>query len=197
MPTPYRVKGVSISTATNWAMNYIVGAMTPILQERIRWRLYPMHAFFCVVSFIIVFFTFPGRCPPGWASRMTDSCLTETRGVSLEQMSQLFEDEPDEKEQSPERQPLARSRSRSRSPVRGDTESQIEPPDLKGRMDDSGGVLGYLFGSEIEVGFHCDLVWTYSHVSSAQIPQEDGARTDGRQASAKNGDYAALGSQDR
>jgi hypothetical protein len=63
MPTPYRVKGVSISTATNWAMNYIVGAMTPILQERIRWRLYPMHAFFCVVSFIIVFFTFPGEPP--------------------------------------------------------------------------------------------------------------------------------------
>ena len=133
----YRVKGVSISTATNWAMNYVVGALTPILQDLIRWRLYPMHAFFCVMSFIIVFFTFP-----------------ETRGVPLEAMNQLFDDVPNEKEASPERRPLAPSRSRSQSPaVRGgaDSESQIEPPDLKDRMDQSGGVLGYLFGSEIPV----------------------------------------------
>jgi hypothetical protein len=75
----------------------------------------------------------------------------ETRGVPLEQMSQLFEDDMDEKQAMPEREPLAGTRSRSRSPVRGDTESQVEPPDLSHRVDDSGGVLGALFGSEIQV----------------------------------------------
>jgi hypothetical protein len=27
--------------------------MTPILQERIQWRLYLIHAFFCAASFVI------------------------------------------------------------------------------------------------------------------------------------------------
>lgn len=58
MPLPFRVKGVSISTATNWLFNWIVGEGTPILQESIRWRLYPMHGFFCVCSFIL------GTLPP-------------------------------------------------------------------------------------------------------------------------------------
>ena len=75
MPLPFRVKGVSISTATNWVFNYIVGEVTPVLQDVIRWRLYPMHAFFCVCSFILVYFTYPETC-----------------GVPLEEMSSLFAD---------------------------------------------------------------------------------------------------------
>ena len=53
MPLTVRAKGVSISTATNWAFNFLVGVMTPILQTRIQWRLYPLHGFFCVCSFIL------------------------------------------------------------------------------------------------------------------------------------------------
>ena len=53
MPLPVRAKGVSLSTATNWAFNYIVGEMTPILQDTIEWRLYPMHGAFCVLSFFL------------------------------------------------------------------------------------------------------------------------------------------------
>lgn len=77
MPLAFRAKGTSLSTATNWIFNYIVGEMTPILQEKIKWRLYPMHAFFCLCSLIFVYFAYP-----------------ETMGVPLEEMEQLFGDEP-------------------------------------------------------------------------------------------------------
>ncbi len=53
MPLAVRAKGVSLSTATNWAFNFLVGEMTPYLQEVIEWRLYPMHGFFCVCSFVL------------------------------------------------------------------------------------------------------------------------------------------------
>ncbi|KAK0547066.1 hypothetical protein OC846_003653 [Tilletia horrida] len=77
MPLAFRAKGASLSTATNWAFNFIIGEGTPILQEKIKWRLYPMHAFFCTCSFILVYFMYP-----------------ETMGVPLEEMDQLFGDEP-------------------------------------------------------------------------------------------------------
>nr|XP_018259860.1 uncharacterized protein I303_07932 [Kwoniella dejecticola CBS 10117]OBR82018.1 hypothetical protein I303_07932 [Kwoniella dejecticola CBS 10117] len=78
MPLPFRAKGVSLSTATNWLFNYWVGVSTPIFQELIGWRLYPMHAFFCALSFVLVYFLYP-----------------ETRGVPLEEMNLLFQDEPE------------------------------------------------------------------------------------------------------
>ena len=53
LPLTVRAKGVSLSTATNWAFNFLVGEVTPYLQEVITWRLYPMHGFFCVCSFIL------------------------------------------------------------------------------------------------------------------------------------------------
>ena len=49
-----------------------VGEATPILQEAIRWRLYPMHAFFCLCSFVVVYFAYP-----------------ETMGIPLEEMGKL------------------------------------------------------------------------------------------------------------
>ncbi|KAH7156967.1 hypothetical protein EDB81DRAFT_840904 [Dactylonectria macrodidyma] len=69
LPLSIRSKGASLSTATNWAANWLVGEMTPILQEWIKWRMYLVHAFFCVASFII-----------------------ETCGVRLEEMGSLFGD---------------------------------------------------------------------------------------------------------
>ncbi|KLO09332.1 general substrate transporter [Schizopora paradoxa] len=76
MPLNVRAKGVSISTATNWAFNYIVGELTPILQEAIEWRLYCMHGVFCIISFFLVYFTYP-----------------ETKGVPLEEMDAVFGEE--------------------------------------------------------------------------------------------------------
>jgi len=80
LPLTVRAKGVSLSTATNWAFNFLVGEITPYLQEVITWKLYPMHGFFCVCSFILVYFLYP-----------------ETKGVPLEEMDRVFgEDEREE-----------------------------------------------------------------------------------------------------
>ncbi|KAF2129122.1 hypothetical protein P153DRAFT_431911 [Dothidotthia symphoricarpi CBS 119687] len=75
LPLTIRAKGASLSTATNWAFNWLVGEMTPILQEHIQWRLYLIHAFFCAASFVIVYFIYP-----------------ETANVRLEDMNSLFGD---------------------------------------------------------------------------------------------------------
>ena len=64
MPLTFRAKGVSLSTATNWFFNFIVGLVTPYLQEVIEWRLYPMHGFFCVCSFTVVYFCEHHCLPP-------------------------------------------------------------------------------------------------------------------------------------
>jgi len=76
MPLTVRAKGVSLSTATNWAFNFIVGETTPFLQELIGWRLYLMHGFYCICSFIVVYFLYP-----------------ETKGVPLEEMDAVFGEE--------------------------------------------------------------------------------------------------------
>ncbi|EIN14124.1 general substrate transporter [Punctularia strigosozonata HHB-11173 SS5] len=76
LPLSFRAKGVSISTATNWAFNFLVGEATPVLQDVIRWRLYPMHGFFCVCSLVMVYFLYP-----------------ETAGVPLEEMDAVFGEE--------------------------------------------------------------------------------------------------------
>jgi len=75
LPLSIRAKGASLSTASNWAFNWLVGEMTPILQEAIGWRLYLLHAFFCAVSFVVVWFIYP-----------------ETANVRLEDMNSLFGD---------------------------------------------------------------------------------------------------------
>lgn len=75
LPLSIRSKGASLSTATNWAFNWLVGQVTPVLQELIHWRLYLVHAFFCAVSFVVVYFVYPETC-----------------GVRLEDMDTLFGD---------------------------------------------------------------------------------------------------------
>ncbi|KAJ5726506.1 Mitochondrial substrate/solute carrier, partial [Penicillium malachiteum] len=75
LPLSIRAKGASLSTASNWAFNWLVGEVTPVLQSVIKWRLYLVHAFFCACSFVVVYFLYP-----------------ETSGVRLEDMNALFGD---------------------------------------------------------------------------------------------------------
>lgn len=53
LPLSIRAKGASLSTASNWAFNWVVGEVTPVLQGAIKWRLYLVHAFFCACSFVL------------------------------------------------------------------------------------------------------------------------------------------------
>ncbi|KAJ7155506.1 hypothetical protein C8R43DRAFT_1096388 [Mycena crocata] len=120
LPLTIRAKGVSLSTATNWAFNTLVGEMTPYLQEVIEWRLYFMHGFFCACSFVLVYFLYP-----------------ETKGVPLEEMDAVFGD-------SEEKIPLSglpTSRDYSRQ---GDRNGSYHTPAMNQRRRP--GWLGSLFG---------------------------------------------------
>lgn len=75
LPLSVRAKGASLSTAANWFFNYLVGELTPILQDWIHYRVYLIHAGFCALSFVVVYFAFP-----------------ETKGLGLEEMDFLFGD---------------------------------------------------------------------------------------------------------
>ncbi|KAF5377844.1 hypothetical protein D9615_006729 [Tricholomella constricta] len=125
MPLAVRAKGVSLSTCTNWAFNYIVGAGTPWLQDVIHWRLYFMHAFFCVCSFVLVYFLYP-----------------ETKGVPLEEMDAVFGEESEKAQEmrtSLEHAPLISS-------SRTAANSYPPKPVQRSAGRSGGGWLGRLFG---------------------------------------------------
>lgn len=74
-PLSARSAMASASTATNWFCNWLVGILTPILQEKISWRLYLIHATSCFLSFAVVMKVYP-----------------ETAGLRLEDMDSIFDD---------------------------------------------------------------------------------------------------------
>lgn len=74
-PNSVRSKGAAMSTATNWLFNFIVGEMTPILLDAIKWKTYLIPATSCFISFLAVEFLFP-----------------ETKGLNLEDMGSVFDD---------------------------------------------------------------------------------------------------------
>lgn len=73
LPNNARIFGSSLATSTNWISNFIVGQMTPILLEKLKWKLYLIHATSCIISILVVYFIYP-----------------ETKGISLEQIEQIF-----------------------------------------------------------------------------------------------------------
>lgn len=75
LPNSVRSKGAALSTATNWFFNFLVGEMTPILLDIIKWKTYLIPAGSCVLSFFCVHLLFP-----------------ETKGLTLEDMGSVFDD---------------------------------------------------------------------------------------------------------
>ncbi|EIW86825.1 general substrate transporter [Coniophora puteana RWD-64-598 SS2] len=115
MPLSFRAKGVSISTATNWAFNFIVGETTPYLQEVITWRLYPMHAFYCTCSFILVYFLYP-----------------ETKGVPLEEMDAVFGEEERLDYESERASLMSNARSVDRQSTGSTPQPKVKAPSERG-----------------------------------------------------------------
>ncbi|KAF9162391.1 hypothetical protein BGX21_002001 [Mortierella sp. AD011] len=72
-PLRIRAKAVSLSTASNWAFNFILAYAVPPALEHIQYKTYYIFAGFCVAMTIHVFFMFP-----------------ETKGRTLEEMEELF-----------------------------------------------------------------------------------------------------------
>ncbi|KAK9311085.1 general substrate transporter [Lipomyces starkeyi] len=78
IPLRIRAKSVSLSTASNWAMNYALGFAVPPLFRSISWRMFFMFGSFNIAAFIYVWFAAP-----------------ETKQRTLEEMDEIFEyDEP-------------------------------------------------------------------------------------------------------
>ncbi|KAG0204614.1 hypothetical protein BGX28_003520 [Mortierella sp. GBA30] len=72
-PLRIRSKAVSLSTASNWAFNFVLAYAVPPALESIQYRTYFIFAGFCVAMTIHVFLMFP-----------------ETKGRTLEEMDELF-----------------------------------------------------------------------------------------------------------
>ncbi|KAG0369674.1 high affinity glucose transporter [Gamsiella multidivaricata] len=72
-PLRIRSKAVSLSTASNWAFNFILAYAVPPALQNIQYRTYYIFGGFCVAMTIHVFFMFP-----------------ETKGRTLEEMDELF-----------------------------------------------------------------------------------------------------------
>ncbi|KAL9092423.1 MAG: hypothetical protein Q9159_000931 [Coniocarpon cinnabarinum] len=74
-PSSLRGKGVAISTATNWLMNFIIGLITPPLVENTNYGAYIFFAVWCLLSLLWTW----------WG-------VKETKGRTLEQMDHVFGD---------------------------------------------------------------------------------------------------------
>ncbi|KAI1339717.1 putative MFS monosaccharide transporter [Xylariaceae sp. FL0016] len=70
-----RAKGVAVSTSSNWINNFIIGLITPPLIQSTGFGTYVFFAAFCLLSFVWAWF-----------------CIPETKGATLEQMDEVFND---------------------------------------------------------------------------------------------------------
>ncbi|KAI0225966.1 hypothetical protein L0F63_005831, partial [Massospora cicadina] len=76
-PQPIRSRAISLTTATNLLMNYLVGLFMPVLREKLGWVIYVLFAGVALSMFTVIYFLYP-----------------ETRGRSLEEMDIVFGDTP-------------------------------------------------------------------------------------------------------
>ncbi|KAH8646356.1 general substrate transporter [Xylariales sp. PMI_506] len=74
-PSSLRAKGVSLSTASNWINNFIIGLITPPLVQNTGYGAYVFFAVFCLVALFWAYFFVP-----------------ETARKTLEEMDEVFKD---------------------------------------------------------------------------------------------------------
>lgn len=74
-PLDMRAKGMSISSAVNWIMNFTVAQVTPVMITNIGYKTYIVFMCFCITGFIYAVFILP-----------------ELKGLSLEEVDNVFHD---------------------------------------------------------------------------------------------------------
>lgn len=74
-PASIRAKGVAFATMSNWGNNFIIGLITPPLVEDTGYGAYVFFGVFCALGVVWVWFVVP-----------------ETKGKTLEQMDEVFND---------------------------------------------------------------------------------------------------------
>ncbi|WVR03665.1 hypothetical protein IAU60_000660 [Kwoniella sp. DSM 27419] len=75
-PLEMRAKGMGISSAINWIMNFTVAMVTPHMITSIGYKTYIVFMCFCIVGFIYAVFILP-----------------ELKGLSLEEVDRIFNDD--------------------------------------------------------------------------------------------------------
>jgi len=74
-PLDMRAKGMSISSAVNWLMNFTVALTTPVMFRTIGYGTYLVFMGFCIIGFLYSVFLLP-----------------ELKGLSLEEVDAIFND---------------------------------------------------------------------------------------------------------
>lgn len=74
-PLQYRSRGMGISSATNWVNNFAVALSTPVMIANIGWKTYMVFMTTCLVAVVWAIFLLP-----------------ELKGLSLEQIDEIFHD---------------------------------------------------------------------------------------------------------
>lgn len=74
-PLDMRAKGMSISSAVNWLMNFTVAEVTPVMFDNIGYGTYLVFMAFCILGFLYAWILLP-----------------ELKGLSLEQVDAIFND---------------------------------------------------------------------------------------------------------
>ena len=74
-PLDMRGKGMSISSAVNWLMNFTVALTTPVMFQNIGYGTYLVFMGFCIIGFLYSVFLLP-----------------ELKGLSLEDVDRIFKD---------------------------------------------------------------------------------------------------------
>lgn len=75
-PLGIRAKGVSLGASSNWLNNFVVGISTPDMLSTMRFGTYVFFGSFCIAGALFMYFIVP-----------------ETRGLSLEEMDEVFKDD--------------------------------------------------------------------------------------------------------
>jgi len=75
-PLDMRAKGMSISSAVNWLMNFTVALTTPVMFKTIQWGTYLVFMGFCLIGLVYSLFILP-----------------ELKGLSLEEVDAIFKDQ--------------------------------------------------------------------------------------------------------